>query len=333
MDGFKEKYRNKIGILLTNLGTPDAPTKKDVKKYLNQFLMDRRVVDLNRLLWIPILKLIILRIRPKKSAKLYKSIWTKDGSPLLSITKKILTKLQSQIDDQDCEYIIDIGMRYGNPSISDALNNFKDNNISKILIFPLYPQAGSPTTSSTFDFVSKVLKEWPWVPELRFINGYHDNSDYIKAISKTIEKSYEENGRPEKTIISFHGMPKRYLDMGDPYYCFCHKTARLVSEELKLKDSEYTMAFQSRFGREEWLQPYLDDVIQTYAQEGIKKVHIISPGFSADCLETLEEINIQYKKLFIKYGGEALHYIPCLNDNDSHILMMKNIIINQTKGW
>ena len=332
----KNEFKNKnkqIGILLTNLGTPDSPTAKGLKKYLNEFLMDRRVVDLPRIFWVPLLKLIILNIRPKKSAKIYKAIWTNDGSPLLSFSKSILQELTSIFKEIDTNITLEIGMRYGNPSIKDALNNFKEKTISKILVLPLYPQAGSPTTTSTFDAINAHIKDQSWVPNIRFVAGYHDNKDYIECLSKSIKNSFSKHGKPDKLIFSYHGMPERYLHEGDPYYCFCHKTTRLVAEKLSLDSDLYDMAFQSRFGYEKWLQPYLDDMIPKLVDNGVKHLQIISPGFSVDCLETLEEINIQYRELFLKNGGEKFEYIPCLNDGDDHIKMIQSIINNNIKGW
>ena len=332
MENQFSNYSNKIGILLTNLGTPDSPTSKSLRKYLNQFLMDRRVVDLPRALWVPILKLIILNIRPKKSAKLYKKIWTDEGSPLLAISKKIIENIDKRFENKN-NFFVALGMRYGSPSIQNAMRFFKEKEVSKILVFPLYPQSGSPTTSSTFDAVNNFLKTEPWIPHLRFISGYHDESDYIELLAKSVEESFSTKGKPEKLIFSFHGMPLRYLKNGDPYYCFSHKTARLVAEKLKLKKSEYDLAFQSRFGREEWLKPYIEDIIVNYNQEGVKSLQIISPAFSVDCLETLEEINIQYRKLFFDGGGKKFHYIPCLNDSKGHIKMIAKIIEKNIQGW
>lgn len=333
MDGYHKEYQNKIGVLLTNLGTPKSPTRKDVKKYLNQFLSDKRVVDINRILWIPILKLIILTIRPSKSARLYQKIWTKEGSPLLVFMYRIKNKIIKILEKQKTDYLIEVGMRYGEPSIENALTKMKKNKVSKIVVFPLYPQAGSPTTSTTLDEISRIFSKWPWVPELRFINGYHDNNDYIYALSKSIENASKKEGVPEKILFSYHGMPKRYLNNGDPYYCFCHKTTRLVAEKLNLNKNQYDMSFQSRFGTEEWLKPYTDKTLVDYAEQNIKNVHIISPGFSVDCLETLEEIKIQYLDLFHKNGGKELHYIPCLNESDDHIKLIKTIIMDNISGW
>ena len=329
MKGFEPNYQEKIGILITNLGTPDNPDPKSLRKYLKQFLSDKRVVDYNRLLWWLILNVIILNVRPRKSAKSYESIWTDKGSPLLVNMQSIVKKLQSRNEDVQ----IQLGMRYGNPSIEEALNHFKNQNIYKILVLPLYPQAGSPTSSSTFDEISRVLHGWPWLPNLRFINGYHDHEDYITAISNSIKKSTSNCDEIEKIIFSFHGMPVRYLNEGDPYYCFCHKTARLVAERLKLDADKYILSFQSRFGSEEWLQPYIDDEIIKLAKNGVKKLHIISPGFSVDCLETLEEIKIQYDELFKENGGDSLTYIPCLNDHDDHIELIDKLIKVNMSDW
>ena len=331
-NNFKNKNQQ-IGILITNLGTPDSPTKKDLKKYLNQFLMDKRVVDLSRLFWVPLLKLIILNVRPKKSAKLYKSIWTDQGSPLLAMSKNILQSLKHTFSEDSRDITFDLGMRYGNPSIKEALQRFKDKSISKILVLPLYPQAGSPTTSSTFDAVSSYLSTQSWTPNLRFISGYHDHKDYIISLSRSIKDSFSKNGKPDKLIFSYHGMPDRYLQEGDPYYCFCHKTTRLVAEKLNLDKDYYEMAFQSRFGYEKWLQPYLDDMIPEMAKNGVNHLQIISPGFSVDCLETLEEINIQYRELFEDNGGKKFNYIPCLNDSDNQLAMIKNLVLENIKGW
>ena len=331
-NNFKNKNQQ-IGILITNLGTPDSPTKKDLKKYLNQFLMDKRVVDLSRLFWVPLLKLIILNVRPKKSAKLYKSIWTDQGSPLLAMSKNILQSLKHTFSEDNRDITFDLGMRYGNPSIKEALQRFKDKSISKILVLPLYPQAGSPTTSSTFDAVSSYLSTQSWTPNLRFISGYHDHKDYIISLSRSIKDSFSKNGKPDKLIFSYHGMPDRYLQEGDPYYCFCHKTTRLVAEKLKLDKDHYEMAFQSRFGYEKWLQPYLDNMIPEMAKDGVNHLQIISPGFSVDCLETLEEINIQYRELFEDNGGKKFNYIPCLNDSDNQLAMIKNLVLENIKGW
>jgi|TARA_Y100001970_G_scaffold84914_2_gene107097 ferrochelatase len=320
----------KIGVLISNLGTPDSPSRKDLKKYLNQFLMDKRVIDLPRLLWIPILKIIILNIRPRKSAKLYRSIWTDKGSPLMVFSKNILKKLSDSIDDR---ITVALGMRYGSPSIKEAMDIFKKEKISKILVFPLYPQAGSPTTSSTFDAVTDYLRNISWMPDLRFVSGYHDHNAYISALVRSVKNSFSEHGRPDKLIFSFHGMPYRYLEKGDPYYCFCHKTARLTAEKLDLDEYSYDIAFQSRFGSDKWLEPYIDRLLVNEANNGTKYIQVISPGFAVDCLETLEEISIQYRELFISNGGKRFEYIPCLNDGQDQLDLIRSIIDDSISGW
>ena len=331
MEGFNQNYSKKIGILITNLGTPDEPNKKSLKKYLREFLSDNRVVDYNRVLWYIILHGIILNTRPKKSAKLYKKIWTKKGSPLMVHMTDIVDKLQTRINQKNLH--IELGMRYGNPSLKTALEKFKKNNVMKILVIPLYPQAGSPTSSSTFDKINSILSKWPWVPNMRFMNGYHDRQDYIMAIQNTMNSVIPKISNVEMIIFSFHGMPFRYLKEGDPYYCFCHKTARLIAQNLKLDEKNYSLAFQSRFGREEWLQPYIDEEIINFAKNGVKTLHVISPGFSVDCLETLEEIQIQYSKLFKQHGGKELVYIPCLNSNEDQINMIQSMVNENIGGW
>ena len=320
----------KIGVLISNLGTPDSPSRKDLKKYLNQFLMDKRVIDFPRLLWIPILKIIILNIRPRKSAKLYRSIWTDKGSPLMVFSKNILKKLSDSIDDR---ITVALGMRYGSPSIEEAMDIFKKEKISKILVFPLYPQAGSPTTSSTFDAVTDYLRNISWMPDLRFVSGYHDHNAYISALVRSVKNSFSEHGRPDKLIFSFHGMPYRYLEKGDPYYCFCHKTARLTAEKLDLDEYSYDIAFQSRFGSDKWLEPYIDRLLVNEANNGTKYIQVISPGFAVDCLETLEEISIQYRELFISNGGKRFEYIPCLNDGQDQLDLIRSIIDDSISGW
>ena len=331
MEGFDPDYSSKIGVLVTNLGTPDSPSKGSLRRYLKEFLSDKRVVDYNRFLWYIILHGIILNIRPKRSAKLYKKIWTQNGSPLMVHMTSIINKLKSKLNHNNLQ--IELGMRYGNPSLESALENFKKNNVMKILTIPLYPQAGSPTSSSTFDEIARVLRKWPWIPSVRFVNGYHDRDDYIKGIQNSINSSIPNITDIEMIIFSFHGMPFRYLKEGDPYYCFCHKTARLIAENLRIDKEKYSLAFQSRFGREEWLKPYIDEKIINYAKNGIKTLHVVSPGFSVDCLETLEEIQIQYNDLFKQNGGEKLVYIPCLNSNEDQISMLHSMINENIKGW
>jgi ferrochelatase len=322
-----EKKNNRTGILITNLGTPDEPDTASVRRYLNEFLSDPRVVEIPRLVWLVILHGIILRVRPAKSARLYKSIWTEDGSPLMAIGKRQRDLLEQVLRDsgqQDFE--LKLAMRYGKPSITGSLRAFQQQGIHRVVVLPLYPQYAGPTTGSTFDVVTNELRQWRWVPELHFINSYHDHTLYIEALAKSIRKHFDEYGKPQKLVLSYHGMPKRNLMLGDPYHCQCQKTTRLVVEQLGLGEEEYVTTFQSRFGKAEWLQPYTDATLESLPGQGIKDVAIISPAFSADCLETIEELDQENRKIFMGAGGEQYRYIPCLNDDDDHISLMMELV-------
>jgi len=324
---------DKTGILLTNLGTPDEPTAKAVKTYLREFLSDPRVIEIPKFIWQIILRGFILQIRPRRSARTYSTIWTKEGSPLLVIAKKQLELVRKELKSTYPNSVVELAMRYGNPSVESALEKLQKQQVRRLLIFPLYPQYCAATTASTFDAVTNVLQKWRWIPELRFINHYYDDRSYIKALSRSIEDFWKKNGRPQKTIFSYHGIPKKYHAKGDPYHCFCLKTTRLVKEYMNLSDEEFITTFQSRFGRAEWLQPYTSQTLMDLPKKGVKDIHIISPGFSADCLETLEELEEENRGYFEKAGGEKYKYIPCLNDNSSHISMMTNLIKKHTQGW
>lgn len=318
----------KKGVLLINLGTPDEPTPKALRRYLKEFLSDHRVVEIPRLIWMAILHLFILPLRPKNSAKLYASVWTDEGSPLMAITRKQTHKLQKSLNEKygEDQFPVAMGMRYGNPSIKKALAELADKNVRDITVLPLYPQYCAATTGSTFDAIAKELTNYRWVPSLRFINGYHQSSSYIEAISQTIRDYINVSGMPERLIFSYHGTPKRYLEQGDPYFCFCMQTTRLVTESLQLDELNVITSFQSRFGKAEWLQPYTEEKLKALPREGVKHVAVICPGFSSDCLETIEEIEVENKEYFIEAGGEQYDYIPCLNDSDAHIEMMRALV-------
>lgn len=330
---YEHGSKDNTGILLTNLGTPDAPTAKAVKPYLLEFLSDTRVIEIPKILWQIILRGIILQIRPSRSAKIYKSVWTKEGSPLLKISKKQIYLVKEQLKEAYPNTVFSLAMRYGNPSIESALMELKKNNVRRLLVLPLYPQYCAATTASTFDSVTKVLQKWRWIPELRFINQYFEEENYIKALADSIQQFWSKKGQPQKIIFSYHGIPKKYHIKGDPYHCFCLKTTRLVKEYMKLDDDKVFTTFQSRFGRQEWLQPYTSQTLQELPGKGIKKIHIISPGFSADCLETLEELEVENREYFMKAGGEEYDYIPCLNDNPLHIEMIAHLLHKHTQGW
>ena len=330
---YEHGSKEKTGVLITNLGTPDAPERRELKVYLNQFLSDPRVIELPKFLWQAILKLVILQIRPSKSAKSYKKIWTSNGSPLLDISKRQLVKIKSAFSNSNKNMVFELGMRYGNPSIQDALNKFQKKQVRRLLVLPMYPQYCAATTGSTFDEVTNVLQKWRWIPEMRFINQYFEEKNYIEALSNSIKSFWKKYPKPQKIIFSYHGIPKRYLTNGDPYHCFCLKTTRLVKEQMKLSDNEIMTTFQSRFGREEWLKPYTSETLKELPKQGIKNIHIISPGFSSDCLETLEELEEENKEYFMESGGESYKYIPCLNDNEDHIDVFINLIRKHTQGW
>ena len=317
----------KLGILLTNLGTPEAPTTQALRKYLKEFLSDPRVVEIPRIIWMCILHGIILRVRPKKSAALYKSIWTEEGSPLLVNSEKQKEKIADRLEKQyGGNVTVSLAMRYGQPSIEDALNSFQQSGVNDIVVLPLYPQYAGPTVAATFDAVVDTLKKWRWIPSLRFISGYHNNEKYIEALANSVSKHIEEHGKPDKLVLSYHGMPKYFLEQGDPYYCFCSATTRLMVEKLGFDESEFVMTFQSRFGKAEWLQPYTDVTLESLPKEGHKHIAIISPAFSADCLETLEELEHENRAMFMEAGGETYHYIPALNDDELHIDALVDVI-------
>jgi ferrochelatase len=272
---------------------------------------------------------IILNTRPAKSAKAYKSVWTDSGSPLFDIAKKQQLELAKALPN----LVVGLAMRYGNPSIESQLIKMRDQGVRKILIFPLYPQYCAATTASTFDKVSQVLTKWRWIPEVRFINEYYQDELYVEALANSIVAFRKLHGKPDLTLFSYHGIPKEYLDKGDPYHCFCHATTRLVKEHMQLADADVMTTFQSRFGPAEWLQPYTDEVLKGLPGKGIKNVHIIAPAFSADCLETIEEIDEENRAYFMENGGENYHYIPCLNDGQDHIKLFTKLIKQHTQGW
>ncbi|MCB8925054.1 MAG: ferrochelatase [Ardenticatenaceae bacterium] len=324
----------RTGILLVNLGTPEEPTAQALRPYLRQFLGDPRVIEWPAWLWKLILNGIILNVRPKKSAKLYQSIWTKDGSPLLVYSQNLANKLQANLQAEWGDNIrVALAMRYGRPSIADKLAEFRAANVQRILVLPLFPQYSATTTATIYDIVFDELRRYRWMPELRTVTDYHDNPLYIQALADSIRTFWAENGRSAKLLYSFHGIPKSYFEKGDPYYCFCQKTARLVSENLGLSDDEYQLCFQSRFGPEEWLQPYTDKTLEQWAHDGLTSVDTLCPGFAVDCLETLEEMAEQNREIFLEAGGQQYQYIPCLNDSDAQLKLFTNLAQRHLQGW
>lgn len=318
------------GILLVNLGTPDSPEPRDVKRYLKEFLWDPRVVEGSRVAWWLILNGIILNTRPKKSAAAYRKIWTENGSPLLAITRQQAALLQESTGDA---FKIEVAMRYGKPSIANGLRNLQQAGCSRILVFPLYPQYSATTTGSIFDAVTSELQQWRHVPELRLVNQYFDNPAYIEALASSTRKHWEQHGQGDKLVVSFHGIPQDYADAGDPYPQQCSTTAVLLAQELGLSEDQWIQTYQSRLGKKAWLQPYTDKTLEQLAAEGVEKVQVICPGFATDCLETLEEIAMENRDTFIAAGGREYEYIPCLNDNPEHIEMLAGLVFRYTHGW
>jgi ferrochelatase len=323
-----------LGVLLVNLGTPDAPTPAAVRRYLAQFLSDPRVVEAPRLLWWVILHGFILRVRPSRSARAYQKIWTADGSPLLVHSQDIVTAVGQQLAARISGSVnIELGMCYGEPSISSALDRLHEQRARRIVCLPLYPQYSGTTTGSVFDAVTATLSQRRWVPEFRFIAHYHDAGGYIAAQAQNIREHWDQKGRGEKLLFSFHGVPKDTLMRGDPYHCQCMKTARLIAESLDLADDDWVTTFQSRVGRAEWLRPYTAETIIELGSKGVQRIDVVCPGFAADCLETLEEIAMQNAALFTKSGGAALNYIPALNARDDHVAFLTRLVEKHIGGW
>jgi len=331
---FSHSEKPLIGVLISNLGTPDAATPEALKRYLKQFLWDPRVVEIPRPIWWIILHAFVLTTRPAKSAEAYKKVWTEDGSPLLSISKRQKAALQLALEAKfEGPVKVSLGMRYGNPSIKSALDELRLANAQKIIVLPLYPQHAAASTASSFDAVAETMKDWRYVPDTRFISQYHDDDAYIAAVANSIQTYWDTNGKPKKLLFSFHGMPKRTLAAGDPYFCQCQKTARLVTEKLSLEKDEWMVSFQSRFGKEEWLKPYASETLEQFGKQGLESIDVVCPGFSADCLETLEEMEEENKEIFEKAGGGKYRYIPALNDSAEHINVLADLVFRNAQGW
>jgi protoporphyrin/coproporphyrin ferrochelatase len=330
---FRHGSAPRTAVLLCNLGTPDAPTPAAVRRYLAEFLSDPRVVEIPRVLWLLILHGVILRTRPAKSAKKYASIWTPEGSPLKLWTEKQSKLLAGYLGERGHAVTVRYAMRYGNPSIASVLDELKAQGTTRVLILPLYPQYSATTTASVNDAVYQWAQRTRLLPELRFVNRYHDDDGYIGALAKRVQDHWQANGRGEKLVLSFHGVPKRTLALGDPYHCECLKTARLLGERLGVRDGEMRVTFQSRLGRAEWLQPYTEPTLIALAQQGVKRVDVLCPGFTSDCLETLEEIDQEAREAFLHAGGETFHHVPCLNDQHEWIDALSAIAIRHLQGW
>jgi ferrochelatase len=320
-------------VLLCNLGTPDAPTPAALRRYLGEFLSDHRVVEIPRAIWWLILHGIILRLRPAKSAAKYASIWTAEGSPLRAWTEKQAKLLQGWLAQRGHQVTVRYAMRYGSPSIAAQLDALKAQGVSRVLILPAYPQYSGTTTASVFDAVYAWAAKVRRIPELRFINNYHDDAGYIDALAQRITAYWRANGRPDQLVLSFHGVPERTLHLGDPYHCECYKTGRLLAEKLGLSKEQYKLTFQSRFGKAKWLEPYTEPTLIQMGKAGVKRVDVVCPGFTSDCLETLEEIAQEARAAFLMAGGKAFHYIPCLNDSPEWITALCELTQKHLAGW
>ncbi len=316
------------GVLLVNLGSPAAPTRSAVRRYLKDFLSDPRVVNLPRVIWWLILHLLVLPFRSGKSAKSYRKIWTEKGAPLIIYTAQLTEKLALGFKDRPIH--VEMAMRYGQPEIPRKLQLFQQQAISRLIVIPLYPQYSSTTTASVFDEVSQFYGQEKFIPEFHFVNDYHQNPLYIKAVADRIKAEWSKTEKAGLLLLSFHGLPAKLSEWGDPYAEQCHCTAELIAEQLQLAEKDWKIVFQSRFGKAEWLQPYCVDTLRELPKTGIKRIDIVCPGFSVDCLETLEEINMTNKKIFLDAGGEYYHYIPALNADGNHVEILKSLILSNT---
>ncbi|MFT7722025.1 MAG: ferrochelatase [Roseateles sp.] len=320
-------------VLLCNLGSPDAPTAPALRRYLAQFLADPRVVEIPRLAWAPILHGIILRVRPARSAAKYATVWTPEGSPLKLWTDRQARLLQGLLGERGLRVRVAVAMRYGEPAIRQTLDALQRDGVRRVLVLPAYPQYSGATTASVIDDVARWALRTRHLPELRFVNRYHDDAGYIAALAQTVREHWQREGRGEKLVMSFHGMPERTQRLGDPYHGECLATGRLLADALGLKDGEWLLTFQSRFGKARWLQPYTEPSLVQLAQGGLQSVDVVCPGFAADCLETLEEIAQEARDAFLRAGGRRFGYIPCLNDHPAHIRALAALAQAHLQGW
>jgi ferrochelatase len=331
---FRHDYTPKTGILLINLGTPAAPTAKALRPYLKQFLSDSRVIEIPKAVWWFILNGIILNVRPAKSAAKYASIWTPDGSPLLVHTKKQAALLKGLLGERGVRnLVVDYAMRYGQPSVDNTLIKMREAGVERLLVIPLYPQYAGSSSATALDDVFRSLQKMRNMPEVRTVRHFHDHPAYIQALADSVREHWRHNGRAEKLVMSFHGVPRFTLDKGDPYHCECLKTGRLLAEELGLSKTEYVVSFQSRFGKAEWIKPYTTEVLSQLARDGVSKIDIMCPGFVGDCLETLEEIAMEGKEDFLLHGGKEYRYIPCLNERPAWISALAALAEANLGGW
>jgi ferrochelatase len=323
----------RTALLLINLGTPRAPTAAAVRKYLDEFLLDARVVEIPRLPWWLLLKAVVLPTRAAASAARYASVWTEEGSPLLAHSERQHRALIAELQRRKMDLEVYLAMRYGDPSVDSALERMRHEQVSRLLVLPMYPQYSATTTGSAFDAVIRVLQQTRNVPELRWIRSFHDDPGYIEALRRSVRSYWNSHGRPDKLVMSFHGLPRRNLQLGDPYQKECAKTAQLLAEALGIEPREYVLSFQSRFGRARWIEPYTVDSLRELARAGAGRVDVVCPGFVADCLETLEEIALEARREFLTSGGREFHYIACLNDSPQFIAALADLVERHVQGW
>ena len=332
--GYRHGGQVAAGVVLVNLGTPTAPTPEAVRRYLAEFLSDPRIVERPRWLWKPILHGVILRVRPKRSAALYQKIWTPEGSPLLTGTAALASALEAALTKlRPGPILVRHAMRYGDPSVASVLRELSAAGMRRLIVLPLFPQYSATTTASVLDAVGAELSRWRRVPDFRFVADYHADPKYIEALALGVEAHWRQHGRADRLMLSFHGIPQRYFDAGDPYFCQCQATARSLRERLDLREEDVVVTFQSRVGREPWLKPYTDHVLAAMPGEGVKRVQVLCPGFAIDCLETLEEIAITNREHFLRAGGERFEYIPALNATSAHVAALAELVLRQTQGW
>lgn len=331
---FDHESPAKIGVLITNLGTPEAPQRGAVRTYLKEFLSDPRVVELPRALWWLILNGIILNVRPGRSAAAYRGVWTEAGSPLMLHTRDQAQGLERAMNERFPDrVVVRFAMRYGRPAIGEVLQEMADAGVRQLLVLPLYPQYSATTTASTFDAIAADFTQRRWLPDFRFVTHYHDEPGYIEALAESVREFRAEHGDADKLLFSYHGVPQSCLEKGDPYHCECLKTTRLVAEALGLAEDQYLTTFQSRVGRQQWLQPYTDETMKTLPSQGVESLQVICPGFSSDCLETIEEIDVENRNYFLQAGGKSYAYIPCLNSRESHIRFLADFVTGQIAPW
>jgi protoporphyrin/coproporphyrin ferrochelatase len=331
---FHRDGAERIGILLVNSGTPASPEPRDVRKYLARFLSDPRVIEIPRMLWLPILYGFILPFRPARSARRYRKIWSPQGSPLLDFSQQLCSELTGTLAQNVLAPLsVELGMLYSKPSVAEALGRLRESGAQRILVLPLFPQYCGATTGAVYDQVNEELRRWRWLPELRFVAEYHDDPAYVDALRASVTQHWEAHGKSKHLLMSFHGIPERSFHLGDPYFCKCQKTARLLADELMLRDTEWSVSFQSRFGPSGWLRPYTSAVLTEMPARGIREVTVVCPGFAVDCLETLEEIDIENREIFMHAGGQQYQYVPALNARAEHARFLSELIARHCQGW